>query len=684
MADSMSRVQIVPKNTNTTFSSEQDPTELGSWYWYKNGSDDDEDEGEESLGCIVAMGSNYVEVEGLSKTCASGGWTSRIHLSEFDQKLRPCDDAHAVIEEYQEGYRSKVQALLIEVKAVTARLGVSNQTSIDEKKASDNSTALTVMTNIVDTKKYSSTLEKAAKETLPDLFEKIKDNSDMLAHWMLAETIPLKAQCGNLDAIIKSVQDRIFNVKIYAGLAEAVHHFAQGKPADFNAPLHVFENRLYMDEECLIGYDTGGADCDDIDGFNQWLAKPENRDRLLPYDRCLVTFRVRRLKKEYGVPRSISDIFAIMQRDQKNMETFIYIRNGENLYEIGSELDFGDTIFNATSDFDPMEPLMFREYFRKFFFMGLNDYESRCEEDDKYRVRRDREDVERKAYYKSIPKKPDQRTKKGRAAYEEWSDLKDNAPYGGSWHRTEKVKGERRFENRGDFNKFNKDNVYYDDALAYMNEETKRYNRLAMIIQGIFDRSKILHPHPPVQVWEEESFKRSVKLVYDASANLYSGEKPDVDAYMKKNREGFSVDSIFMGQQDHWERAMAKKENERRDNSYRDYDRSHVDKFKPYGNPGPTNTTKPERWQTQKRVAVFSWVRERIKYDCYNDNPIRTTCTVPEKYLFDLTQYKRNDYKIFLQDPRTRVDYMEWAEQLIMGELYLDGKLDIAIPIGKV
>lgn len=681
----MSEVEIVTKNSNSTFSNKEDPLELGSWHWYKNSKDeDDEDEGEESLACIVGIGSNHVKVEGLYNS--GSGWTTRVHFADFHNKLRPCEDPQKTIEEYQNKYRNKVQSLLKEVKEVTARLGVSSQMAIGKKseEKTQSTNALVTMNNLVDPNDHVTDLELAQKVTLPNLFEEIKNNSESLTEWMKAETLPLEAQCGKLETIIESVEDRIFNVKIYAGLAEEVIQLKEGEPADFNAVLHVFENRLYMDEECLIGYDRGGMDFSNLAGFNRWIRKPENIERFLPYDRCLVTFRVRRNRKDYGIPRHMGDLIDIQNKHRDNEETFIYIRNGENLYLIRSELDLGYTIFSPTSAFDPMEPLMFyKGSFDKFNFMCVNEYEDRCKEDDKYQIRYKKEEAERKAYFKTMPPEPDDNDPDYEKKDKAYNDNSHKAPHGGYWHSTESVKGANEFGNRNRYKLFNKDSVYYDDALEYMNKETKRFNRLAMIVQGLFDRSELLHPHPPVQVWQDESFKRSVKLLYDSSANLYSGEEPDIDEYMNKNREGFSVDSIFYGQQQCWLEKEAEKENRRHDNSWRDTDRPHVETFKPYNDPGPTKFAKPEKWQKRKRAAVFSWSRERIHYNYHGNNYIRTTCTVPESYLFDLAQYKRNDYKIFLDDPRTRQKYMKWAAQLITGEMYLDGKIDISMPVPK-
>lgn len=81
-------------------------------------------------------------------------------------------------------------------------------------------------------------------------------------------------------------------------MIEEIVQFASGRPAVETEKLRVFQRMLFCDEEALLAYDDGGMDITNIQSFDAWLARPVNRDRILPYPRCVVAMRVRRNKKD--------------------------------------------------------------------------------------------------------------------------------------------------------------------------------------------------------------------------------------------------------------------------------------------------------------------------------------------------------------------------------------------------
>ena len=76
-----------------------------------------------------------------------------------------------------------------------------------------------------------------------------------------------------------------------------------------------------------------------IERFDEWMAKPKNRDRLLPFPRCLLAMRVRRNQKHRECA-SISDAFVNIELSELDKTTFLFIRNGENLYRMNCDLEF--------------------------------------------------------------------------------------------------------------------------------------------------------------------------------------------------------------------------------------------------------------------------------------------------------------------------------------------------------
>ena len=128
--------------------------------------------------------------------------------------------------------------------------------------------------------------------------------NEELARWMTAPMLPLKIQAAQRKDVIEVIDGRVFTVELYAGLCEEVVEVAAGEPAGATEPVHVFQRQHYMDEECLVQYEAGGMKFSDIKEFDAWIARPQNRDRILPFPRTIVAFRVRRHERAFRATRS--------------------------------------------------------------------------------------------------------------------------------------------------------------------------------------------------------------------------------------------------------------------------------------------------------------------------------------------------------------------------------------------
>ena len=104
----------------------------------------------------------------------------------------------------------------------------------------------------------------------------------------------------------------------------------------------------FMDEECLARYEAGGMDFEDVGAFDAWLARDENFGRIMPHERCVVAFRIRRNDKDY------SDLhpFIRFTFNQLNKATFLYIRNGRQLWRMQTSIEFDEGLFPRREDED--------------------------------------------------------------------------------------------------------------------------------------------------------------------------------------------------------------------------------------------------------------------------------------------------------------------------------------------
>lgn len=610
---------------------------LGEWYWVTGDTDHKGKVKPDWLACAMKIGSNYVEVH--SPHTDRGYSYDRIHFDDFVERLRHEPNASAVIQARIGHWQQESGRLLGSIERVTQSLGMVDQAKLGASAGPADSTggALMVLSSQADPKAYSTALERAKEETLPALFKELEAAHGNLAKWMKAPVMATLAHVRDQREIVADIDDRIFSVSLYAGLMEHAERITDGAPASIDDKLHVMQRMAFMDEECLANYRVGGMEFKDIRKFDEWLAEPENRDRILPFPRTLVAMRVRRNEKERDWGGSVRTLLVHMQDRELDKATFLYIRNGEQLWRITTEIDFGPLIFPDATMFNPNEPKMM-----KLFGTSIKEFVSVAE----FESRRDAEAEREKAEAAWAKANPDG----GRNPY---------------WRRDSDFAGYQLDK----WMPFDPSSVYFDDASAEIEKQVKQYNRVALIIQGLFDRSMTLHPHLPARTWTAAGFDAAVKLIYDGTGVLHHGEAPDFEAYRARCNASLGEGSMTIGQDDFWARAEAVKECARMDRDWRDKGNYRPERFRPYGNPGPGYIARVRKW-TRTGKASFEWVRERRSGDRYWEKTAPCSITVPAAELFNVEAYVPGDFRRFFADPRTRAQYLKWAPLLIAAEEY--------------
>lgn len=651
----------------------EDEVNLGEWYWYNFSGDlnsnryiiDGAPEGFNTLVCIVYIGSNYVKPS-LVKPGKYEGWNPlpRISFSEIPTLLKYEPNHKDYIQKTVNKYTKEANYLISEVKSLTARLGVSSNSLVSESK--ETSLALQDQDSY---KSYQKDLIAAKNETLPELFNKVKAANSQIAMWLSAESIELSTQFENYEDAISKIEQRIDNVSLYAGLVEELECIKEGSTGEIKDKVHLMQRKLYMDEESLLAHGTEGIRFADLEEFETWLGKEPNFSRCLPFNKCIVAFQVRR--KDYPTNRETSDMMdKIMEDKLRRMDhfTFIYIRNGEQLYRLSTEISLGDLIFPSKDVYDPQEQWMINPPFMTAQ-MSKNDYDVRKDADDK-------RDTLRQDWY----------TKN---SYEEWHLKEKGVPpegkmdypgdpyyYDYEYKRLNPYYGGNKLDK--EYELMTVDHVYYDDFMKEIGDSFSKYNRIALLIQGILDRSLALHPHPPVQSWEQDSFTSRVKLIYDGEGVLTYGEAPDIRDYIEKCNSLATINSAWYGQFKYFEKDLRKQCSEKAsyyEDSWKTSERlsRHFD-----GNPGPKNGDKATK--LKKDSVVFSWKRakrgSKTSRDHYYSQEsieynINDSIEIPMSKIFNMSGYTKGDFKRFFADPRTRQNYLQWAPMMLAAEAHL-------------
>jgi hypothetical protein len=629
---------------------------LGEWYWVKEivrwdgeWSDDGvpRKKGDEVewLGCVMHIGTNYIELHSPHRK--DGHSTIRVHMDNYWTKLRNEPDADAVIARNVRQYQGEANRLMQEVKDIARRLGLTQtRLSGPQDVQEGHGTALATLSGQDDIGTYKNALVEAKETTLPELYKQIETAHKHLATWMTAPTMPMRALMEPLKDKIEEIDGRIFNVTLYAGLTEDVAMCADGDPAPMGEKLRIMQRRLYMDEECLLNYEAGGMEFNNIGEYDEWLSRPENRDRILPFPRCIVAMRVRRNDKERENFGNIKLAFENIEKQNADKFTFLYIRNGDRVYRMNCDLDFDEMIFPDPQEFQPNELMMVNRSFGRIEKMvPLSRFEFW------------------KAEY--AEKKKLQKAWNAKNKDDEFHN-----PHG--WHDVNYyIDGHERFR-ESDWEPFDQSSVYYDDTVKNVADSIRKYNRIAIIVQGLFDRSDVLHPHPPVQTWTPGGFAASIELIYDSTNVLYASEKPDFEAYRRRLNASLQDGSMVVGQDDFWTRREAEKECARLRNDYRNRSDWRPTRFRPYGDPGPGLVTPIYNFQPKARKASFHWHKERQGWPPPRgkEDFVVKTLTVPADELLNVSAYTPGDYKQFFRDPRTRAEYLQWAPLLLAAEDY--------------
>ena len=648
---------------------EDDRPPVGSWWWVNSKRDNDgykpsdyDEPGKKWLACVIEVGSNYVKVQGVR-------FRSRIALDNFYTRCSPENDPDAYIMGKVGFYKKCVRELMAEIQQVCHLLGIPLRQALAESKSDGQaSQALAVVHGVDDVKKYGNALVKAKEKTLPELFKKVKEQHEHMATWMKADLIPAKAELSAVEDVIEVIENKIHTVELYGGLQEELVQVREGNPAAIDAKVHLMQRRHYMDEECLVRYEAGGMDFKSVGAFDKWLARPENFARILPHDRTIVAFRIRRHDKQYGSGKdTLANFIRFWEYNEANKHTFLYIRNGQQLWRMETSIEFDEQLFSSKEESDLLgnSELWIKESEHELK-SNRDSFGSPLITDRKRNALIDQYKNHRRYYARALWQwhnagKPE----------EHWLyTAGDNEPrYGWKAGEQHAQRGkpyrwgdERRCE-ADNYVRLTPDNIYFDDAMKRIQRAAFKHNRVAVIIQGLLDRSLCLHPHAPWRIWTPEGFAAGIELVYDASRAIAPGEAPSFETYREQLNKSLRVGSTTVGQRKAWSAAMEEKYGEKRHWNAAGKGPKHLDVVQ-------------KLWRDNS--CDFSFSRERMRpkwvpaerpgYIKASYPEIAMTWRCPAAALMCVDAYTPGDFHLFYDDPRTRADYLKWAPYLLAAE----------------
>lgn len=618
-------VILAGANAHETPRSEEDRPSVGEWYWVTTPDDESR---LEWLGCVVHVGSNYAELHG---PCDDRSYHSeRVHFSHLNSRCRREIGAREVIAGKIAEQREIISQAVRQIGALAGRLQIGGKTTSEAREL------VAYRGGSMDS--YKSDLVKARDEGLPQLRGKIVQASKIMKVWMQAEAVPLEADRQTCERSIALVEKRISAVELYAGLVEESVKVRDGSPAPLEEPVYLFQRRHYMDEECLANYEAGGMSFADLGAFEAWLLRSDNLQRILPYPRCAVAFRVRRCAREHD--DSIDDFISILfGQEDDDLKTFLYMRNGEQVHRLETSIDFGEKLF------PDVDHQLFAGGGKLYALREFGEIKGLVSENEYLDV-----------------------LEAEKARDEELTGVTDSVQ---RWKIEDKYRSKHPSYN---YVPWDVESVDYDDVSEYVRSLMEEHNRLVLLLQGLFDRSEVFYPHPPYRMWDSSDFARAVRLCHDDSRALTPGDEPDFEAYRSDLNAHMKRGSYAVGQDNAWARREAARYNEqelrgvRAENKYR-HEKS---RYRPKDDPGPGVVAQVKSFSPE-RGCTFVWKRPRRMDRSWSRRAgqlISDRITVPLDELLCVDAYEPGDYKRFYADPRTRAKYLKWAPLLLRAEEY--------------
>lgn len=609
--------------------------QLFQWYWVTSDQD-------RWLGCIISIASNYYELEGVFQI-------EKILFRDFEEKCLLEESASECILQDISNLQSKIETLFQEVQSILSESGIDTSKHLlgnsETKFLPRDDSEVASLALALDSTSSESFLSNVAesKNKVISLFKEItKGNSDLIA-MMSGMSIPITARLKKEKDIITVFSRKVFATSLYTGLSEEVVVISNGKPAPSDTPIHLFQRRHYCDEECLISYKTGGMSFTNISDFDDFISGPE-RNRILPFPRSIVIFKVRR-NIAVREPRSFSleEFISIRGLEALDSKTFLYCRNGDQISRIESDISFPEKLFPDVQKLK--QEKLWAKIGNDISIISdsehdaiLKDYDVSCSEWDERNERYEKEDV---------------------------SDSPHKMPWPGI--------DPRYFQSHNTWIPYSKENVFFDEISEVRNLELQQHNHIAIVIQGLLDRSKVFSPHPRWQIWKDRDFSSALRLIYDDDHALTTGKKPDFEEYRSRLNASLCVGSITVGQQEQWLLAEGKKESRRLQRDYRYSGHYYPERFQPRGNPGPGVLARVSKL---RKDLGYSFLRQRLCRDEKRDD-IVTTFRCSRDNVLNVSAYKPGDFKIFFNDPRTREEYLQWAPLLLEAEEYYAGNRTI-------
>lgn len=318
----------------------------GAWYWvtFKPRWEGEKAKECTELMCCSHIGSNFVTFDRASN--GGGTWDVDLMLRDFLAKTKPEPNWKKFIDEEIVQTQKQLHDAVIKLQDRVKKADL-----LPQEAGTPVAETMLPSTTRVNPKKRKYSLLVLRDRALPAAEKSVKELTERMVALQRDTMLPMLVECDRMIKVKGKIEERLFVLELYAGLGEDAIQISNGEPAPEDTPITIRQMLRYMDEECLIDYDCGGMDYRKLEDFDRWIAEPRNYKRILPEERCVVAFKIRRHHKDYGPCEDIGMAFWHMEQHLRNMKTYLCIRNGNQLWRLDTEVEFDPRLLPFQKEF---------------------------------------------------------------------------------------------------------------------------------------------------------------------------------------------------------------------------------------------------------------------------------------------------------------------------------------------
>jgi hypothetical protein len=164
---------------------------------------------------------------------------------------------------------------------------------------------------------------------------------------------------SQLHVQMRQMEHQIFLADTYMRGTDNIRQLSTGCRG--TGPYHVYQQRQFLNKEIALIANMEDFDCKQLDKLEEWIIKNKAWKKLLPFDRCILVTRIRDKNKDYGCP------FTNWIMSEQNLLSIIWIRDGENVWRILSDVDFDNAVLSDTHEEKRMTDIVTERVFNDQF-----------------------------------------------------------------------------------------------------------------------------------------------------------------------------------------------------------------------------------------------------------------------------------------------------------------------------